>query len=163
GAFLSAGQKCTATSRVIVAPEVLAPFVERLVARAETWKIGDPLAKDTLVSPLVSADQRARVLGFPEGGRAQGARAAAGGGAPAGDGFFVRPTVLVDVAPDQAVVREEIFGPVASILPAASFDDALAIANDTPFGLSASVFTSDLKVAQRFADQAEAGIVLINL
>ena len=164
GAFLSAGQKCTATSRVIVAREVMKPFLERLVSRAEAWKLGDPLEKDTIVSPLVSADQRQRVLAFIEGAQGEGARAVAGGGVLRGnDGFFVRPTVLVDVKPEHAIAREEVFGPVASLLPAASFDEALALANDTPFGLSASLYTRDLATAHHFADQAQAGIVLVNL
>jgi aldehyde dehydrogenase (NAD+) len=164
GAFLSAGQKCTATSRVIVQDAVIGPFQERLAALAETWKLGDPLEADTKVGPLVSADQLQTVSGYLDAARREGARVLAGGGRAEqlGDGFYVKPTVLTEVAPDSRVVREEIFGPVAAILPATTYADAVQLANDTHYGLSASVFTNDLSRALRFADDIHAGVVKVN-
>jgi aldehyde dehydrogenase (NAD+) len=164
GAFLSAGQKCTATSRVIVESAVAEPFRERLVHLAETWKLGDPLADDTRVGPLVSADQLETVTGYLSIGKGEGASVLAGGSRATdlGDGYYVRPTVLANVAPSSRVVREEIFGPVAAVLTADSYDQAVALANDTHYGLSASVFTNDLTRALRFADDIHAGVVKIN-
>jgi aldehyde dehydrogenase (NAD+) len=164
GAFLSAGQKCTATSRVIVEAAVLQPFQERLAALAETWKLGDPLEADTRVGPLVSADQLQSVTDYLDIARQEGGRALAGGSRPdhLGDGYYIKPTVLTDVGPESRVVREEIFGPVAAVLSAGSYDEAVALANDTRYGLCASVFTNDLTRALRFADDIHAGVVKIN-
>jgi aldehyde dehydrogenase (NAD+) len=164
GAFLSAGQKCTATSRVIVQSAVVGPFQERLAALADSWKLGDPLEADTRVGPLVSADQLQTVNGYLDVARQEGARVLAGGAAAEqlGDGYYVRPTVLTELAPDSRVVREEIFGPVAALLAANTYADALRLANDTPYGLSASVFTNDLSRALRFADDIHAGVVKVN-
>jgi alpha-ketoglutaric semialdehyde dehydrogenase len=164
GAFLSAGQKCTATSRVIVEAAVLQPFQERLAALAESWKVGDPLETDTRVGPLVSADQLHTVTEYLDLARQEGGRALAGGAPPEhlGDGYYLKPTVLSGLAPESRVVREEIFGPVAALLPAGSYEEAIALANDTRYGLSASVFTNDLTRALRFADEIHAGVVKIN-
>jgi alpha-ketoglutaric semialdehyde dehydrogenase len=164
GAFLSAGQKCTATSRVIVEAPVLTELQERLVALAEGWKLGDPLESDTRVGPLVSADQLKTVTEYLEIGTSEGSKAVAGGGRASdlGDGYYVRPTVLADVDPKSRVAREEIFGPVAALISAGSYEEAVALANDTPYGLSASVFTNDLSKALRFANDIRAGVVKIN-
>jgi len=164
GAFLSAGQKCTATSRVIVQQAVLGAFQERLAGLAQSWKLGDPLESDTRVGPLVSDDQLQTVSGYLEVARGEGARVLAGGGRAEdlGDGYYIRPTVLTDLPPDSRVVREEIFGPVAALLPATSYADAVRLANDTRYGLSASVFTNDLTRALRFADDIHAGVVKVN-
>ncbi len=163
-AFLSAGQKCTATSRVIVHNAVLGPFQDRLAALAASWKLGDPLESDTRVGPLVSADQLQTVSGYLDVARQEGARILAGGGRAEdlGDGYYVRPTVLSELSPESRVVREEIFGPVAALLPASSYADAVRLANDTRYGLSASVFTNDLSRALRFADEIHAGVVKVN-
>ncbi|CAA9587466.1 MAG: Aldehyde dehydrogenase, partial [uncultured Thermomicrobiales bacterium] len=164
GAFLSAGQKCTATSRVIVERPVLAEFQERLVALAEGWKLGDPLEADTKVGPVASSDQLETVTGFLEPAVLGGGRVLTGGGRATelGDGFYVRPTVVAGVDPSSRVAGEEIFGPVAAILPAASYEEAVALANDTPFGLTSSLFTNDLSRALRFADDIRTGVVKIN-
>jgi aldehyde dehydrogenase (NAD+) len=164
GAFLSAGQKCTATSRVIVEQPAIREFEDRLATLAREWKLGDPLEPETRVGPLVSADQLETVTSYLDLGAREGARAIAGGerAHELGEGYFVKPTVLTDVDPQSRLVREEIFGPVAALLPADSFDAAVALANDTPFGLSASVFTNDLTRALRFAGAIRAGVVKIN-
>jgi aldehyde dehydrogenase (NAD+) len=164
GAFLSAGQKCTATSRVIVETPILQSFSERLVRLATTWRLGDPLDSNTRVGPLVSDERVRAVMGFLEEGKADGGRFLAGGtrAEERGDGYFVRLTVVSEVDPRMRLAREEIFGPVAVLLPARSYEEAIALANDTPFGLSASVFTRDLTKAMRFAQAIQAGVVKIN-
>jgi aldehyde dehydrogenase (NAD+) len=164
GAFLSAGQKCTATSRVIVERSVLEPFAERLAAVAREWKLGDPLDPETRVGPVVSRSAMESILGYLERGRADGGRFLAGGARAErlGDGYFVEPTVIEGLDAGSPLVREEIFGPVAALLPAGDFVDALAQANDTVYGLSASLFTRDLGAALRFAQEVRAGVVKVN-
>lgn len=164
GAFLSAGQKCTATSRVIVERPVLEELSARLVALAESWPVGDPLDERTKVGPLSSEAQLETVIGYLQLAQREHARVLAGGGRAEelGAGYFVRPTVLTDLSSSSRVVREEIFGPVATLLPADSFEEAVMLANDTPFGLTAGVFTRDLGKALRFARQARAGVVKVN-
>jgi alpha-ketoglutaric semialdehyde dehydrogenase len=164
GAFLSAGQKCSATSRVIVERQILDAFQERLAALAGSWVVGDPVDPDTVVGPVVSAGQLETVLGYLDLGRSEGAQTVAGGRRveELGPGYFVSPTVLAGLEPDSRVVREEIFGPVAAVLPAGSFEEAIAIANDTSFGLTASLFTSDLERALCFASEIRAGVVKVN-
>jgi alpha-ketoglutaric semialdehyde dehydrogenase len=164
GAFLSAGQKCTATSRVIVEQSVLSDFQERLVALVEGWKLGDPLDAATRVGPVVSQDQMETVTGYLDAGAKEGGRVLTGGkrAADLGDGYYIQPTVITDLRRDSRVAREEIFGPVAAIVPAASFDEAVKLANDTPFGLTSSLFTTDLSRALTFANEIHTGVVKIN-
>ncbi|HEY7201416.1 MAG TPA: aldehyde dehydrogenase family protein [Candidatus Dormibacteraeota bacterium] len=164
GAFLSAGQKCTATSRVIVERPIMDAFAERLAAVAREWKLGDPLDPDTRVGPVVSRAALDSIVGYLERGRADGGRFLAGGGRAErlGDGYFVEPTVVDGLDAASPLVREEIFGPVAALLPADDFGDALAQANDTMYGLSASLFTRDLGAALRFAQDVRAGVVKVN-
>jgi acyl-CoA reductase-like NAD-dependent aldehyde dehydrogenase len=164
GAFLSAGQKCTATSRVIVENRALPEFADRLAKLARDWKLGDPLDADTKVGPLASSDQMDKVTGYLQIAVRQDAEVLAGGGVAGGlgDGFFVKPTVLARVPSDARIAREEIFGPVAVLLPAGSFEESLAMANDTEYGLTASVFTRDLDKALRFAREVRTGVVKVN-
>ena len=164
GAFLSAGQKCTATSRVIVEQPVLKEFQDRLVALIEGWKLGDPLDAATRVGPVVSQDQMETVTGYLDAGAKEGGRVLTGGkrATNLGDGYYIQPTVITDLSRDSRVAREEIFGPVAAIVPAASFDEAIKLANDTPFGLTSSLFTTDLSRALKFANDIHTGVVKIN-
>jgi aldehyde dehydrogenase (NAD+) len=164
GAFLSTGQKCTATSRVIVEAPAFQEFAERLVSIAQAWKLGDPLEPDTRVGPLVSQDRLNAVMGFFDLDGSAGGRLLCGGrrAEELGDGYYVRPTVVTDVDEQARVAREEIFGPVAVLMPAKSYADAIRLANDTPFGLSASVFTRSLDKALRFARDIQAGVVKVN-
>ena len=163
GAFLSAGQKCTATSRVIVEQPVLAELSERLVALAESWPVGDPLDEATRVGPLSSQAQLETVCGYLDVAEREAATVLAGGRpGSSGGGYFVPPTVLADLPATSRVVREEIFGPVVALLPAGSYGEALALANDTPYGLTAALFTRDLGTALRFAREARAGVVKVN-
>ena len=164
GAFLSAGQKCTATSRVIVEEPVLREFQDRLTALAKAWKLGDPLEEDTKVGPVVSRDQMQTVLDYIQIGSQEGGRVLTGGekAKDLGDGYYVQPTIITDLSRESRVAREEIFGPVVAILPARSYEEAVALANDTPFGLTASLFTNDLTKALRFANDIRVGVVKIN-
>lgn len=164
GAFLSAGQKCTATSRVIVERPVLRGLQERLVTLAETWRLGDPIDPDTKVGPVVSQTQLDSVMGYLATVAAEGGSVLTGGtrAVDLGDGYFVRPTVIAGLRSDSRVMREEIFGPVVGLIAADSYDEAVVMANDTPFGLVASLFTSDLTYAMRFADEARVGVVKVN-
>jgi alpha-ketoglutaric semialdehyde dehydrogenase len=162
GAFLSAGQKCTATSRVIVDNGVLEEFGERVAELARSWPVGDPLDETTKVGPLASKAQLDTVSGYLELAERDSARVLAGGGRPDRGGYFVEPTVFADLPPTSRVVREEIFGPVATLLPASSYEEAVALANDTPFGLTAALFTRDLGKALRFSRDIRAGVVKVN-
>jgi alpha-ketoglutaric semialdehyde dehydrogenase len=162
GAFLSAGQKCTATSRVIVERSVLEELGERVSAFARSWPLGDPLDEATKVGPLASESQLGTVSEYLELAERESARVLAGGGRPDLGGYFVEPTVLGDLPATSRVVREEIFGPVAALLPASSYEEAVMLANDTPFGLTAALFTRDLGNALRFSRDVRAGVVKVN-
>src|SRR5262249_37452675 len=154
GAMLSTGQKCTATSRVIVHKGVLDGFRDRLAAKTASLKVGDGMKSDTYMGPLVSADAEKTVLDYIEVGKREGARLLTGGkkltGGDYDGGYFVAPTVFDGVRPDMRIAQEEIFGPVVAVLEARDFDQAVALANQSRFGLSASVVTRDLGLAMRF-------------
>ncbi len=164
GAFLSAGQKCTATSRVIVEQSVLSEFQDRLVALVEGWKLGDPLDGATRIGPVVSQDQLDTVMGYLDVGAQEGGRVLTGGkrATDLGDGYYVQATVITDLSAESRVAREEIFGPVAAIIPAGSYDEAVTLANDTPYGLTSSLFTTDLTRALKFANDIRTGVVKVN-
>jgi alpha-ketoglutaric semialdehyde dehydrogenase len=164
GAFLSAGQKCTATSRVIVEEPVVRAFQDRLSALAESWKLGDPLEEDTKVGPVVSGEQMQTVLNYIQIGSQEGGRVLTGGEKAnnLGEGYYVKPTVIAGLSRESRVAREEIFGPVVTILPVRSYEEAVALANDTPFGLTASLFTNDLTKALQFVNDIRVGVVKIN-
>jgi aldehyde dehydrogenase (NAD+) len=162
-AFYAAGQKCTATSRIIVERSVLEPFRQRLQAFIAGWTLGDPLDPATTIGPLASADQRDRVRGYLEIARKEGAENVAVDHPLDGlDGYYIPPTLLTDVPRDSRVAREEIFGPVAVISTVDSYAEAAGLANDTSFGLTASLFTADLARALEFSRTARVGIVKIN-
>jgi phenylacetaldehyde dehydrogenase len=160
--FFNQGQVCCAGSRLYVEADVYDEVVAGLSAIAGAIKVGDGREADTVMGPLVSAEQLARVSGMVSGGIAAGATASAGGNAIAGDGFFYQPTVLTATRPDMDVVREEIFGPVVVAQKFDSVDEVVAAANDTVYGLSAGLWTKDVSRAHRVAKQLQAGTVWIN-
>ncbi len=158
------GQSCGSTSRLFVHEDVRAAFVDALVARVAELRIGDPARDDTEVGPLAFREHYQRVMGHLETARREGATVAHGGGRPSGvdRGFFVEPTVLTDLDDGMTVVREEVFGPVMSVLAWRDVDDVVARANATPYGLTANVWTNDVSTAHRVARAIEAGYVYVN-
>jgi acyl-CoA reductase-like NAD-dependent aldehyde dehydrogenase len=165
--FGQAGQRCTATSRVVVDRRVARELVNRIVALAEECRLGPGLDPKTTMGPTVSSDHQRDVLVSLERARSEGATAVVGGGRPKeqrlANGCFVEPSVLTAVRPDMAVWTEEIFGPVLAVREVDGFEDAVGAANDSRYGLSASIFTRSLTEAHRFADRAEVGQVAVNL
>ncbi len=165
-AFGQGGQRCTATSRLIVAESVASPLLDLLRSRAEACVLGPGLDPATTLGPLSTPGHRDGVLAHVERARSEGADVVTGGGRPAGEslkyGCYVQPT-LVWVHPGQPLWREEIFGPVLAMTRAGSFDEAVRLANGSRYGLSAAVFTADLRRAHEFIDRAEAGQVAVNL
>nr|WP_262416125.1 aldehyde dehydrogenase family protein [Pseudomonas fluorescens] len=164
GAFFNAGQMCSATSRVLVAEELEEEFLRRLHKRAQAIRVADPFDAEVEMGALVSQAQYQRVLGHIDRGLSAGARLLCGGNRPADlpRGYFLQPTVFTDVPLDSALWCEEIFGPVLCVRGFSSEAEAIALANDTPFGLVASVVTSDAAAADRVANALQAGMVWIN-
>jgi len=162
--FYTQGEVCSNGTRVFVEKPILEPFIEKCAARVRALKIGDPTDPETQVGALISADHRAKVLGYIEKGRAAGARLVCGGGVPAepNRGYFVEPTIFADCTDDMDIVRDEIFGPVMSVLSFDTEDEAIRRANDTDFGLAAGVCTSDLARGHRVVARLEAGTCWIN-
>ncbi|WP_244461487.1 aldehyde dehydrogenase family protein [Rhodococcus sp. ZPP] len=164
--MMHAGQACESGTRLLVPSSLHDEFVNRMIARLRTQKIGNPLEPDTDVGPLINAAQRDRVLGYIESAKNEGATVAYGGGVPAGEryrrGFWVEPTILTNVTNDMTVAREEVFGPVLAVIRYDSIEEAVKIANDTEYGLSAGVWSQDLNQALAVARQLEAGSVWIN-
>jgi betaine-aldehyde dehydrogenase len=164
GAFFNAGQMCSATSRVLVVDELEEEFLRRLQKRAQAIRVADPFDADVEMGALVNQAQYQRVLGHIDRGLSAGARLICGGNRPADltRGYFLQPTVFTDVPLDSALWCEEIFGPVLCVRSFATEAQAIALANDTPFGLVASVVTSDAAAADRVANALQAGMVWIN-
>ncbi|GBE58470.1 aldehyde dehydrogenase, thermostable [bacterium BMS3Abin01] len=166
GAIWSTGQKCTATSRAIVHQDVVEEFTAKVLEGVASIRVGNGLEEGVQVGPSIDEAQMNTVLEYIEIGKEEGARLLAGGNRLTGDpydrGYFVEPTVFGDVSNDMRIAQEEIFGPVLGIITAADFEEAVNIANDTRFGLSASICTGDIHRAMEFADRIEAGMVHIN-
>ena len=166
GAMRMAGQKCTATSRVIVDERVLAEFTEKLVANVQALKVGDGMDPGTFVGPVISEAQQSKVLDYLHIGTSEGAEVLTGGDALENDGYdegyFIAPTVFGNVQPGMRIMQEEIFGPVVGVVAARNIEHAIEIANGVPFGLSASLATRDLQAALHYIDAIAAGIVHVN-
>ncbi len=164
GIFYGKGEVCAAGSRIFVEASVYDEFVEAFAARAEGMTVGDPMDKGTRLGAIVSEAQLDRVMSYVEAGKREGARLVAGGERVQvdGRGNFVTATVFADVTPEMTIAREEIFGPVAAVLPFDDIEDAIAKANDTAFGLASGVWTRDIGKAHRVARDLEAGIVWVN-
>jgi phenylacetaldehyde dehydrogenase len=160
--FFNSGQVCTAGSRLYVHSKIFDPVVEGLSGAANAIRLGPGLEQSTEMGPLVSKEQQERVLGYIESGRREGASIAAGGEALSHPGYFVKPTVLVSVKPQMRVVREEIFGPVVVAQRFDDLDEVVKSANDSPYGLGASVWTNNLSAAHRLIPRIKAGTVWVN-
>ena len=166
GAMMSTGQKCTATSRAIVERSLADQFTETLANRIAALKVGDPLADDTQIGPLIDDRAADRVAAEVEKAKESGARLLVGGGRLSDDGrdrgAFVAPTLFADVDPESRLGQEELFGPVLGVIPVDAIDEAIAVANRVRYGLSASIFTRDLGKALKFVQGIQAGIVHVN-
>ncbi len=160
--FFNQGQVCTAGSRLYVQKKLFDKVVSELSAIAGAMKLGPGLDPASELGPLVSEVQRDRVCSYIDGGVGQGAKVASGGGRAGEKGYFVKPTVLVDVRQDMRVVQEEIFGPVVVALPYDDIDEAVRLANDTPYGLGASIWSNDLARVHRMIPRIKAGTVWVN-
>ena len=163
--FSNAGQWCTSTSRLLLHRPIAKPFLERLVARCEQMAVGDGLEERTDMGPVAGPQQYADVCAAIRKAQAEGARVIAGGagGAGAPEGYFIRPTVCTGVHPDMAAFREEIFGPVLAVCEFGSLDEAIEMANNSTYGLSSAIFTSNLGAATRYIDAIDAGLAHVNL
>jgi acyl-CoA reductase-like NAD-dependent aldehyde dehydrogenase len=163
-AMLNSGQTCSAWTRMIVPRARLSEVLELASGALAKLKVGDPLDTEAKLGPLVSAPQRQRVEGYIRKGRAEGARLVAGGGRPAGfaRGHYVEPTIFADVRPGMTIAQEEIFGPVLAVLPYDTEDEAIAIANDTIYGLAGGVWSGDQDRALRVARRMRTGQVDVN-
>ncbi|PYT15346.1 MAG: aldehyde dehydrogenase [Acidobacteria bacterium] len=166
GAFATTGQRCTATSRIIVHKKILKEFVDRFVERAGSLKVGDGLDESVDVGPLINEAQLKKVMDYIQIGRDEGADPVLGGVRLTkneyGRGFFFPPTVFTGVTRGMRIAREEIFGPVVCVLAADSLEDALEIANDSPYGLSSSIYTQDVNKAFAAMRDLETGITYVN-
>jgi aldehyde dehydrogenase (NAD+) len=163
GVFAATGQTCMAGSRLIVHADAHDELIRLIAERASTIKLGNPNDADTEMGPVANQPQYQKVLGYLEKARAEGATVAYGGAAESGlGGLFVQPTVLTGVTPESTVVREEVFGPVLAALTFTEEDEAIKLANDTPYGLAGAVWTKDVHRAHRVAGKIRAGSVWIN-
>jgi alpha-ketoglutaric semialdehyde dehydrogenase len=166
GAFGTTGQRCTATSRLLVQEGIHDPLVARIKAAAAALKIGDGLDPGTQVGPLINEGQLNKVLSYIQIGKEEGARLLVGGGRfTEGDcrlGYFVEPTIFVDVTPQMRIAREEIFGPVLSVIRVRDLDEAIQVANDSDYGLSSAIYTRDVNATARAERDLDTGIVYIN-
>jgi acyl-CoA reductase-like NAD-dependent aldehyde dehydrogenase len=166
GGFSLTGQACTGTSRVFVMEAVYHSYVEKLVEATQKLTVGNGTAEGVKLGPLANESQLRTVLEYVESGKAEGATLLTGGEqlteGELSKGYYVSPAVFVDVTPDMRIMREEIFGPVIAVMKVFSFDEAIALANDTEYGLAAAICTADEKTATRFVDQIEAGMVKVN-
>jgi acyl-CoA reductase-like NAD-dependent aldehyde dehydrogenase len=162
-AFLNQGENCCAGTRLFVHAERFEEIVDHVCEEARRFKLGPGLLEETTMGPLISADQKTRVVGYVEDALAHGARTAHGGGNGGFErGYFVEPTVVVDVADEMAIAREEVFGPVLVALPFESLDEVAIRANQSEYGLAAGVWTRDIAAAHRLAGMIDAGTVWIN-
>ncbi|MCX7394186.1 MAG: aldehyde dehydrogenase family protein [Planctomycetales bacterium] len=162
GLFFNQGQCCCAGSRLFVEQSIYDTFVEKVVARAKTRRLGDPFDPKTTQGPQVDADQFNKILSYIDKGKSEGAQCLTGGRRFGNTGFFVEPTVFANVTDDMSIARDEIFGPVLSILPFKTTEEIIERANSTYYGLAAAVWTRDVVKAHQFAARVRAGTIWVN-
>lgn len=166
GAFGSTGQRCTATSRAVVVDKIADEFVQKIVEKAKQMRLGDGAKTETEMGPSVDEKQFKTVLKYIDIGREDGAELLTGGRRAGGEnlenGYFIEPTVFDKVTPDMRIAREEIFGPVLSVLRVKDFEEAMRVANDSEYGLTSSIFTNDPNLIFRFVNEIETGMTHIN-
>jgi aldehyde dehydrogenase (NAD+) len=165
GVYTNSGQVCFAGTRVFVQRSIQDQFVERLAAFGKTLKVGDPMDPTTNLGPLISDKQLQRVLGYVEKGSQEGARLAAGGqrlGGALQGGYYIEPTVFSNVSNSMTIAQEEIFGPVASVIPFDTIEEALTLANDIEYGLGSGVWSTNVNTVHKMIDGIQAGTVWVN-
>jgi alpha-ketoglutaric semialdehyde dehydrogenase len=167
GAFGTAGQRCTSTSRLIVHPDVADEVMERVAAATAALRIGDPTRPDTDVGPLITADSARRIKGMVDAAVAEGAEVVSGGAVrddvPGCDGgTFFEPTILAGIKPEHRIAREEVFGPVLAVIEVGDIDEAVEVVNGVEYGLSAAVYSRDINTALRAVEAIDTGIVYVN-
>jgi succinate-semialdehyde dehydrogenase/glutarate-semialdehyde dehydrogenase len=162
GRFGNAGQVCTSSKRMIVETSVFDEFLDKFVAKAREWQLGDPTSEDTRLGPMASLSARTDLIGQVQDAVAKGAVVHLGGEAPEGPGAFFPATVLTGVTPQMRAYHEELFGPVAVVYQVDSVDEAITLANDSPFGLGSAVFAGDLDQADDVANRLDVGMVGVN-
>ena len=167
GAFFSTGQKCTACSRAIIERAIYEPLVERLIEKTRKLRVGYGLEPGVQIGPAIDEDQLKTDLEYIDIAKQEGAQLLCGGNRLTGDnydqGYFIEPTIFSGVTSEMRIAQEEVFGPVLALMVAENFDDALKIANDVKFGLSASIVSKDLTRVHKFIDRIEAGLITVNL
>src|ERR671925_2042571 len=162
GRFINCGQSCIASKRFIVVKNVANEFIEKFVQKAEKLKVGDPLSSDTDIGPLVNVSGLKKIDSQVKESVKEGAELLTGGEQMEKKGYFYRPTVLKNVSPKMQIAQEEVFGPVAPIIVAGDEVEAIELANDSEYGLGASIWTQDLDKAERLSSGVESGIVSVN-
>jgi acyl-CoA reductase-like NAD-dependent aldehyde dehydrogenase len=162
GRFINCGQSCIASKRFIVVKNIADQFTEKFVQKTEKLKVGDPLSDDTDIGPVVNSKSLENMEGIVNRTIKEGAELLIGGERVNNKGYFYRPTILKNVLPEMEIAQEEVFGPVAPIITANDDQEAIRIANDSKFGLGASIWTQDLEKAERFSAMIESGIVTVN-
>jgi phenylacetaldehyde dehydrogenase len=162
GGFFNNGQVCAASSRLYVAREIFDDFVGALSTAVDGMSIGPGMDPGAQINPVVSAGHREKILGHIAQARAAGAKIVAGGDTPNRPGYYVRPTVIIEATQDMAICREEVFGPVVTVTPFSDEDEAIRLANDTTMGLTASLWTNDLKKTLDYVPRLKAGTVWVN-
>jgi aldehyde dehydrogenase (NAD+) len=165
GAFFQAGQRCTASSRLIVTEGIYKRFVEAMIERMKSLVIDDALKPGTEIGPVVDERQLGKNLEYLDIGRSEGAMLAYGGDrlTRETEGYYMAPALFTDTTAQMRINREEIFGPVATVITVKDYDAALATANDTPYGLSSGIVTTSLKYASHFKRHSTSGLVMVNL
>jgi len=162
GLFFNQGQCCVAGSRVFVEESIHGAFMEKLVAKTKARKVGDPFARETHQGPQVDRDQFDKIMGYIESGKSEGATLACGGNRVGTKGFFVEATVFDNVKDDMKIAREEIFGPVMSVIKFKDIEEVVGRANKSIYGLAAAVWTKDITKAHAIANRVRAGTVWVN-
>ena len=162
GRFINCGQSCVASKRFFVGKNIAEDFIEQFIKKASELKVGDPMSIETDVGPLSSKDGLETISGIVEDAKAKGAEVLLGGEEMDGNGYFYKPTILTNITPDMRIAKEETFGPVAPITIVENESEAIKMANDSEFGLGASIWTKDLAKADKMSRRIESGIVSVN-
>jgi len=161
--FWNMGENCSSNSRLIVHQKVKQQLIDQILVKLRDWPLGDPLDPASRLGAIVSKEQFDTIMGYIAKGKSEGAKVIAGGNThPLGKGYFIQPTIFDNVLPKMTIAREEIFGPVLSIISVSTADEAVRVANDTSYGLAASIFTGNVGRAHRMARDIRAGTVTIN-